>query len=303
MQTVPTQESIEACFIMNPVAGRGRARVLWESLHESVKAQGVDAVVRQSQGPGHPRELAEHAAREGFPLVVAIGGDGTIHEVVNGLMAAGSCRAALAVIPCGTGNDFARNLGLLHRRPDDVVAALASRQYRTIDLGKVNGRYFINMAGVGFNAEVARRAGTLPTFVPGALNYVLGVMGALIAYAPHTVQLELDGQRWSASAFMVHVANTVQCAGGMQLCPDASYEDGELDILILGQLGRLETMRLLPKTFSGRHVGHPKVSQYRGKKLVVESRLPIPLQADGELLGWSPATFEVVPRALDVLVV
>ena len=301
----------EMLFILNPVAGHGRSRRALDRLRQAMEkapAPGLSRprmrpVVWETGRPGHARELAARAAQEGFARIVAVGGDGTVHEVINGLMDAGTglaSRVLLGIVPAGSGNDFARNLGL----PADAGAMapiLMGSQWAEVDVGRVNGRHFANLAGVGFDAEVAAWANRVPKFVPGTFTYLAGVLVVLAGYRNARVELELDGLRLARRAFLVAVGNGPAYAGGMRMCPGADMGDGRFRVVVCGDLRRTEILRLLPTIYHGGHVRHPKVEVFDVARLTLEAERPLTVHADGESVGTTPASFQVVAGALRVL--
>lgn len=298
---------VRAFFIVNPTAGGGRGLEVWREVERALPGLGIAADHRLTHGPGTATELAAAACRAGHTLVVGIGGDGTIQEIVNGLVGAdGRSPATLAIIPGGTGNDFSKMLGI----PRDSVEALTTifqGQTRRLDLGRAYGgtgdhpRYFVNIAGVGFDAEVAAFLNRRPKRLPAVLTYVYGALVILARYRPVRARITLDDRVLERRCLLVSVCNGHAHAGGMRMCPEAKPDDGLLDICIAGDLGRLETLTLLPKVFSGRHTRHAKVELYTTKTITIEGDQPLFVQADGEILGRVPVKIEVVPGALEVV--
>ncbi len=295
--------TLEAVCIFNPVAGRGRALAWRRAVADACRAAGLAHRELVTEHPGHARDLAEEAAGNGARLVVAVGGDGTVHEVVNGLAAVAlPAGPALAVVPAGTGNDFARTVGI-PREPGAAVRLVARGRERAVDLADVNGRTYCNIAGIGFDAEVAREVNRAPKRLPGPLTYLLGVFKILAAYHPVAVRYELDGQPFAEPLLLMAVGNGRFYGGGMMMCPAAEIDDGLLDVCIGGDLGKLETLGVLPRVFSGTHVRHPKVRVVRAREVrVLAADRPLAIHADGEVVSESPAVFRVLPGALRVLV-
>jgi diacylglycerol kinase (ATP) len=282
--------------IVNPVAGR-RAGV-----HALDRVRARFGLVRAwdlvfSERPGHARELARAAVND-YARVVAVGGDGTVGEVANGLA---QTRTALAVIPAGTGNDVARNLNI----PRDPIAAAQlalTGTPRPIDLGEVTTStttlYFINIAGFGFDAEVAWRVNRLPKVGGGTLPYVAGVLGTLFQYRAPLIRLRLDSRAVEARIFLVAVGNCASYAGGMRIVPDAQPDDGLFDVCVVKNLSSFEVVRILPSLYSGGHVRHPAVEIVRCRDITVDAPGRVLCQADGELVGALPARFRLRPAAL-----
>ena len=288
--------------ILNPAAGRGRAARAWRTVRPALRDAGLsfDEVVEER--PQLAIGLAEAAARRGYDVIAAVGGDGTIHEVVNGIMAAGGARPpALAIIPGGTGNDFARGVGI----PKDPLTAgrlLLNGSRRRVDIGRVNERYFVGISGVGFDAEVAARVNGWPKWIGGTPVYVAAILNMLATYRCVPARISVDGRAEEMRMFLLAAANTPWYGGGMYMAPHARPDDGYLEIITARDLGKIETLGLLPKVFSGAHLRHRKVAHQRAKEVRVESEIPLAIHADGETVGRVPAVFRVVPLAIEVIV-
>ena len=285
-------------FVVNPSAGGGRAARLLDPIRAAARSHGGEVVCTERRG--HADHLARQAASQRFDAVVGVGGDGTLNEVANGLLG-GESPLPLGAIPGGTGNDFVRSLGL----PSDPLAALRvvwSGAEREIDLGRCGERIFLNAAGVGFDARVARTAQRFPRALKvGTVPYVAGVLLELVRNTAHPMRLELDDRQVEQRLLMVAVANGTFYGGGMMICPNAVRDDGLLDVCTVGDMPRHEVLRLLPKVFSGGHVGHPMVQLFRTREVRIECAAGSEIQLDGELVGRLPAVFRAAPRALRVL--
>jgi YegS/Rv2252/BmrU family lipid kinase len=283
--------------IVNPVAGRHAAPRIWSRIHAEVPAaRDWDCVT--TERPGHARQLAAAAADKAYARVVAVGGDGTISEVANGLARS---ETALGIIPAGTGNDLAHSLGI----PGDPLAAAhlaAHGASSPLDVGELRTdathTYFLNVAGFGFDAEVAWRANRLPKRGGGTLPYVLGVVHTLWRYAASGMRISIDGQTVDRRVFLVAVGNCPTYAGGMRIVPSARPDDGLLDVCLVSHLSRVEVLRLLPRMYSGGHVRHPAVELFRCRELSADANGRVLCQADGELVGGLPARFGLLAGAL-----
>ena len=268
--------------------------------------------------PGLAMEAAwPRAPRMGdYAGVVAVGGDGTINEVVNGLMAARARGLSWArrepppvfgVLPSGTAQDFARSAGI----PLGAAAAadcLANPRPQPIDVGRIHFasgvvRYFANYAGVGFDAMVAAQAQSWGHLLRGALPYVVGFFAVLRGYRNQRFELRVDNTpvQPPRRVNMVILANGTSYAGMLRIAPRASLVDGLLDVIVVGDVGRLEFLVYLPLAIFGRHLGHPKVSSLRARRVAIGAATPVPVQSDGEVAGQLPAQFEVIPGALRLL--
>lgn len=297
---------MRAFAIVNPAAGGGRARRVWPAARRTLVAAGWQVDEATAAHRGHEADLAAAAAGDRYEVVIAVGGDGTAHWAANGLLRArapgeAAPPPALAVIPAGTGADFAAAMGL-PRHPLAAAAQLARARVGRVDVGRLNDRYFLTIGTVGFGGEVARQVNAWPRAVPGPLLYVAAILKMLAVYRPVEMTLALDGEARRRRLFMVAVGNTFRAAGGMQLCPTARPDDDRFEVVVFGDLSKPQVLGLLPRAFSGRHVLHPLVEVQAARTVTVESPTALSLQADGELVGQVPATFALVPRALPVLV-
>lgn len=291
-----------AFFVVNPAAGGGRTRRLWPSLRGQISRLGLDFESAETAGRGAATDLAQQAAHDRWPVVVAVGGDGTVNEVINGLTdASGQPLASLGVIPTGRGRDVCRNLAVL---PDPVLAArrLVESEEALVDLGVVEWedgrrRYFLNAAGAGFDAVVARRAQSRGG--SGTIPYLRAVLEALWAHRPVPATILVDEQPvWSGLMTAAVVANGAYYGGGMKIAPAANPTDGSLDVVAIGDLGRVELLRWLPTVYRGAHLAHPHVMACRGRTIRIDAGPPVPVHVDGEPVGQTPARVSVCPGAL-----
>lgn len=302
-------------MILNPVAGGGRLRKHWPEIGAALEGAFGEIELRETQAARDAVTLAMDLAATGCGLVVAAGGDGTVNEVADGLIKASAegSKAALGVLPCGTGTDFARGLGL----PDSHAVAIrriAQSKGRTIDAGRVSfiddhgalaSRHFINIASLGVSGAVARavNADERKGRVSATALFYWRTVAEFIRYRFENVRITVDdGEPVEARVGLVAAANGPFFGAGMMVAPDALLDDGLFDIVILraaGKLGLIWNLRLL---YGGRHCNHPAVTILRGRKVVVEpladraSRMLI--EADGESPGRIPATFEILPGAI-----
>ncbi len=235
--------------------------------------------------------------------MVAVGGDGTVNEVVNGLMEGDG--AELALIPRGTGADLARTFGIPSRLEDAVRVVLGGRS-RAIDLGRVEYRswggereraYFANIASVGMSGAVAKRVNEASAGW-AKLSYLAATVAVFARWQSCQVRVTIDGQARAGRMLDVIVANCRYFAGGMLICPQAEPDDGLLDCLLIGDVTKVDLARTLPKVYRGTHLPHPKAELARGREIVVEADDPLPVELDGEQPGTTPARLEVVPGAL-----
>jgi len=294
--------------ILNPVAGRGGAAAESQRIQSELRRAFPRVEFVQTTAPGAsitkgefvPGSGAWHAAKavaHGAKIVVAAGGDGTVGEVANGLIGTG---AALGIIPTGTGNDLARYLGV----PRDIPAAvelLKSGNSRAIDVGKGSRGYFLNVAGCGFDAEVAEAINHRMKWLKGTTAYVAAVLATLSRYRPQRITLTVDGESHEETVMLCAIANAGFYGGGMQIAPKASIDDGQFDVIVVGDISRAEFLKFFPTVFHGGHLDHPRVKQFRGSVVQISSINPMPMLADGEEIGTTPGEFRVIPRGLNVI--
>ena len=267
---------------------------VWQRVEATAADLRPGLTVQVTEGPGHATDIARRAAARGVERLVVVGGDGTIQEAAAGLLGSGT---VLGLVPAGTGNDFSRT----HRIPRDPAAALAialGTAGRRVDVGLVNERVYVNVAGVGFDAEVAAWTKYRTSVIRGPALYVVGVLRQLLYYRPTDLTFTIDGREETARCLLLAVGNGRYYGGGMMMCPQAEPDDGLLDVVIGGDVTKLETLGLLPKVFVGKHLLHPKVRSLRAQKVAVSGGSHLTVHADGEPSGKLPADFRCLPGAL-----
>ena len=268
-------------IIVNPTASRGDGREYLKQIKSLTQKRGVSLKVLLTRYPGHASKLAERAAQAGAEIVIVLGGDGTISEVVNGVAGAG---VTLGIISVGTGNDFARSLRLPIKNPREAWNVIETGITRQLDLGECNGRYFISSYGVGFPVE-AVKATSRSIFFKGSTAFLLGVLKALWRMQPVRVRIEMDESSIEEDCAFVLVQNTPYLGGGLRVAPRALLDDGFLDVVVVEALGRLNVLANLPRVYRGRHENHPRFSAFKAKKVIISSREKLQTMCDGELWG------------------
>ena len=286
-------------LVANPTAGGGRGRRMIPRAEAALDALGVEHSLVMTDDGAHPLRAAREAAAVGR-AVVALGGDGLVGSCAEGLVGTGT---VLAVVPAGNGNDFARSLGLHPKRPFLALECLREARVRAVDAVRAEGpgwkRHYVCVGGAGFDSEVNAYANTL-TRLRGATRYVVAVFRTLARFRPAEFTVRVDGDEQRVPAMMVAVANAPQYGGGMKVCPEASLDDGLLDVCVVRAMPRRTFMALFPRVFTGRHVTLPVVIMLRGQKVEIEAERPFHVYGDGERLGSLPATFSAVAGALKV---
>jgi YegS/Rv2252/BmrU family lipid kinase len=293
--------------IVNPAAQNGSAGRRWPRLAERARGLGLELEPVFTEAPGHATVLARAAADDGRELVAALGGDGTVNEVVNGLAEAGVDGPELAILPLGTGRDTIRTYGI-PKRAEHALELLRRGRTRTIDLGRATfqattggegSRFYVNIGSCGLTGAVAARAERTSKRLGGTPSFLYATVTTFAAWRniPFSVQVD-DGPPLELVANNVICANGRAFGGGINICPQAEPDDGLLDVLVWGDVGKLDLALNLPRLYRGTHLGHSKVTVLRARRVRVEPSRPLPLELDGELPGTTPATFEVVPGAL-----
>jgi YegS/Rv2252/BmrU family lipid kinase len=248
------------------------------------------------------------AAEAGSRLVVAVGGDGTAHEVVNGLLdrrAAAHARPRMAVLQCGTGSDWQRTVPS-PRDPEQVAGWLRSDRWRPIDVGRLESsagsRYFLNAADAGIGAAVVRRAENGIRVLGGSVNFLAAAVVSLLRHRNSWVRLSLDGGPYaSIRVRTIAVANGAYFGGGMKVAPSARPDDGFFEVVVIGDVSRWLGLRSLPLLYRGTHGKLAQVRFSAAREVRIEAEEPVGIEADGELAGETPVTFSILPRALDLL--
>lgn len=291
------------CIILNPIAGRGAGQKARPEIESRFKSLGLDYDLLITEAPGHAINLAEEAGGNGYRTVVAVGGDGTANEVINGLMKAsnnGKTTSSLAVLPVGRGNDFSYGMGV----PQDLESAckiLVEGRTRKIDVGFVKGgdypegRYFGNGVGIGFDAVVGFEAAKLPSFITGMPAYLLAALKTIFLYfdAP-LLRVDIDGDVIEQPCLLVSLMNGKRMGGAFMFAPDSAPDDGLLNLCIAKQVSRLGVLGLFPKVMSGTQQDHPAIKMPAGEKITIEAVSgSLPVHADGETICKTGKRLEV----------
>jgi YegS/Rv2252/BmrU family lipid kinase len=291
------------CVILNPIAGRGAGKKAIPEIESYLNSFGIDYDLLITEEPGHGIKLAEEAGGNGYQTVVAVGGDGTANEVINGLMNAsdnGKITSKLAVLPVGRGNDFSYGMGV----PQDLESAckiLAEGRSRKIDIGFVKGgdypegRYFGNGVGIGFDAVVGFEAAKLPSFITGMPAYLVAALKTIFLYfnAP-LLRVEIDGEVLEQSCLIVSLMNGKRMGGAFMFAPDFEPDDGLLNLCIAEQVSRMGVLSLFPKVMSGTQQDHPAIKMPSGKAIRIEAITgSLPVHADGETICKAGKNLEV----------
>ena len=282
-------------LLVNPSSGGGRAKALLPRVEDELDKRHVAFRVERTRSPEHAVDEALRAADLG-EIPVVMSGDGLIGAIGGALV---GTEVPLGIIPGGRGNDLARVLHI----PDDPAAAVgvvAAGHARTIDVGEVNGKRFLGIASVGFDSDCQDIANRTKV-VRGRWVYAYSAVRALAAWKPARFTLRIGEENLRFTGWSVAAANSTTFGGGMRLAPEASLQDGEFDIVMVGESGKLRYISNLPKVFKGTHVENEEVRIVRARSLELSASRPFAVYADGERLTELPASLRVLPQALSVL--
>ncbi|MBI4831133.1 MAG: diacylglycerol kinase family lipid kinase [Candidatus Lindowbacteria bacterium] len=307
-------EPYRAKFVVNPASANGSTKRAWGRIEQILRKDFDPVDVSFTAGANHATELARKALRNGAEMVVAVGGDGTINEVVNGFFDSGALinpGAVLGVISRGTGSDFIKTLGI----PKQIEAAcqtLVGRAAHKCDVGKFTcldrdgrtiERYFINIADFGIGGETVERVNRTTKAFGGFASFLYGALSTLVAYKGKRVKVKVDDVYESEKLVNnVVVANGQFFGGGMWIAPRARVDDGLFDILVIEHMSLLESLNSIPKLYKGSHIENPKVKYLKGKTVIADSADVVLLDVEGEQVGRLPARFDIIPAAINVKV-
>ena len=284
-------------FIVNPAAGQKNADQIIDSIKEVFAFSNSSFDFHVTTGPGNAISVAEYAAQNGADVVVAVGGDGTVNEVVNGLA---DNDAVLGVIPTGTGNDFAQAVDM----PFEVKKAskqLLRGMTRTIDLGKVGDRLFINLVGVGFDGAVANLTNKNGKRVQGSLMYLISVLRTLFTYKTVPMKITLDDQSFETNPMLVAVGIGPSYGGGINIVPQAVQDDGYFDVCVIDSISKPVGLYYLAQALRGNHEKLKKTNIYRSSYVKLESAKEIPFHVEGEVFYSDEIEFTITPREIEVI--
>jgi len=288
--------------IYNPIAGRGRAKKHWPEVQQALIDAGIEFDVATTSAPLEAVTFAQKAPTK-YSTVIAVGGDGTIHEVVNGLLHASNEgeTIALGVVPLGNGDDFAKMIPPQTTIGDKVfdwhvaIEKITQGQTKLFDVGRISGdqlrseqnnnpQYFMNGMDIGFGAQAALNFTKVPSFLTGIAAYLAAIMKTLIDYHIPKVSIQIDDQpAFEQSTTMTAITNGRCFGSGFWVCPDAQVDDGLLDVMVTQSVGRLKILSLIPKIMKGTHVNEPILKNYRARRIVIKSEQSLVVEADGEI--------------------
>jgi YegS/Rv2252/BmrU family lipid kinase len=298
--------------IVNPNAGSGKGGKDWNRISDILTKNAIRFEMKTTGRKGQATEFAREMIAAGYRKIISIGGDGTLHEVINGIFTQDHCPAKeiiLGLIPVGTGNDWGRMFGipLIY---EGAVQVIRDGKLMLHDIGVIDyfhgeekaKTYFINIAGLGFEAVVVKKTNRQKDKgISNKAIYFYNLLSSLVSYRNTPVEITIDGRSSRAKVFSINVGNGRYCGGGMRQTPDAIPDDGLFDITVIKEMGRTEIIRSLQLLYDGTIMSHPKVDGYRSNNLKVTSDSVVYIEADGESLGHTPAEFSIIPAAVNII--
>ncbi len=285
------------CLIANPISGSGNGKIYLERAKQILDAKGVDYTIKVTEYPGHATALAKEAVDAAFDVIVAVGGDGTLRETAMSVI---HTDRVLGLLPCGTGNDYARPLGI-PTEPEAAIDILLGGENRVVDAGEANGTVFFNIAGFGFDVDVLDYTEQFkPKCKSGETAYRLGCLKAVLGLKLRRTTLTFPDGTIERNVLMAAAGIGTHFGGGMNVLPESDMSDGLLDVCIAHDVNRLKLLSLLPKFIKGRHVGLPVITYRKTTEVSVVCDPVSRIEVDGERMDGTPVTFRVLPKALTV---
>jgi YegS/Rv2252/BmrU family lipid kinase len=304
--------TVEWMVIVNPNAGSGKGKKDWGNISCLLEQYQITYNYVFTDCPKHAIQLTHDCILKGYRNFIVVGGDGTLNEVVNGVFSQSVCPAVeivLAMIAVGTGNDWGKMYGIPHSY-EESIKVIRRRKVRTQDVGiveYVNGshdekRYFLNIAGMGFDALVVQRTNRQKEVGKnGKAIYLINLLRSLMIYKPAHIELDIDGQKVSRDFFTISIGIGRYSGGGMLQTPNAIPDDGLFDITVIKKIGKGDIILSLKKLYDGNILKHHKIEGYKAREIRIESNPMISVEADGETLGNSPNSFRILPRSIGVV--
>ncbi len=297
-------------LIMNPTSGNGKSKKIWREISAELKKQHISFSFAFTDYSKHEEQLVETAIKNGFTKIISVGGDGTLHHVVNGIMKQKLVETntiQLAVIPIGTGNDWVKTYNI-PAKIENSIAIISKEKTILQDIGKLETEnntitYFNNVAGIGYDGYVVNKLKNLKRF--GGIAYLLSGLAGLLLYKPVDFSIEINGNKLKEKCLMVVFGICKFSGGGMQFTKDVNTSDGLLDITIAKNLNLLDMILNLPKLYNGKIVHHKKVETYKTTSLKITpiSKIEKPfIQADGELIGTESISVSIIEKAIQFII-
>lgn len=287
-------------FIINPMAGKGKALDLIPKIKKVFEKRNELYFIEVTLKPGHATEIVRRYVDTDKFRVYSVGGDGTLNEVLNGLVGSDS---SLAVIPSGSGNDFIKSI-IRDYNNSDILLRTINGNEELIDLAQANDKYFVNISSMGFDAEVVHNSNMFNRIpgISGKVSYILGIIFTVFKYKSKNVRINIDGQLIETKVLLVAVANGKFYGRGMMPAPEAKIDDGIFDICIISEISKIKILSFFPKIINGKHGELKEVAFYKGRRIEISSEKEIALNVDGEVSVKKEAIFEIKPKNLRIVI-
>jgi len=288
-------------LIVNPKARKNKGLKIADNAVFYLKQQNINPHVVVSQYPGHAMELAKQADLNQYQGIIAVGGDGTLFEIINGLLKNhDSISIPLGQIPVGTGNSFIKDLNINNEK--DALQKIAAKKTRKIDVGYFkcpdHEFYFINLLGFGFVSNVAYSANKYKFL--GSLSYIIGVFEQVIKLKAYPLEITIDGTVYQRNNIFVEICNSTKTGGDMIMAPDAKIDDGFLDVILLNDISRAKLLNTFPKIFKGEHIHIPEAEVFKARNIIAKTETPQILTPDGEILGTTPIEVTILNQKISM---
>lgn len=299
--------------VVNPVSANGSTGKEWPNFEKVIRQSGVDIDYKYTEYPMHAKSLAQEALKAGFEIILSVGGDGTMNEVLNGFFYEGELineNASLAIFSRGTGCDTIRTLGI-GKDVHSIIEVLKNEKSMSIDVGLAEfveygggktQRYFLNVSDVGIGGETTYRVNNNSKALKGFLSFLVGAFATMISYKNKDFEITIDDITINERLNSIIVANGKFFGGGMKIAPMADMNDGYFDIIVIGNISKFDFIINFPKIYKGEHMSHPKLRHYKGRKIRVNARQKALIEVDGEQPGVIEAKFDILPNKIKVLI-
>jgi len=285
-------------FIVNPVAGNNSGKQSILIIQEVMERNIFEYSIKETTKPGDAKVFSKEAAESSIDVIVAVGGDGTVNEVFNGMIGSNKI---LGIVPAGTGNDLSRSLHI-PLAIEDALEFIVNGDYISIDVGKINGQLFINVASVGLDAIIAEEANKIKKVISGKYSYILALLKGLIYFKSKKIKIKIDDENeFEKDIMLVAISNGICYGGGMRIAPNAQINDGLFDICIVKKMSKFKLLYLFPSIYKGDHVKFDEVEILRGERIDISSNEDLIINIDGEVIYHKPISFRILKNAIRVI--
>ena len=284
-------------FILNPVAGKGKSMRFLPIIKEVCSKEQIEYTIKMTHHAGGATPLVKWGIEHGYDRIIAVGGDGTVNETVNGIIGS---KAVLGVVPGGTGNDFIRSISST-KNTDQYILDVIHGEVKSIDLGLCNGQYFINMASTGLDTQVVMHTEKVKKYFSGSAAYLIAAPFSILSYKGWDMKIQIDEETVQDKTLLVAIANGRYYGGGVMPTPDAKLDDGFFDLCHVKHLSRPRIFQLLPKYIKGKHMNLKEVYLTKGKEITITCDSDFPLNLDGEITMTSKASFKIINNAISIV--